>query len=189
MGILAHLQRIRVRIDVLLARILYTFENLEAVVRFLKQINKQSLEAVLRDFGAKIGKNCDIESGLTLHNTTTDFVNICIGDLCHIGKEVFLDLQAPIVIRQKTTISMRTIVLTHMDAGCAGPFGERYFPYARKVEIGSGVYIGAGAIILPGVKIGECSIVGAGALVKNNVPPWTVVAGVPAREIRKIKYY
>jgi acetyltransferase-like isoleucine patch superfamily enzyme len=46
--------------------------------------------------------------------------------------------------------------------------------------------VGAHAVIMPGVTIGEGAIVGAGALVTEDVPPWTIVAGVPARVIRKI---
>ncbi len=47
--------------------------------------------------------------------------------------------------------------------------------------------IGVGATILPGVRIGEGSIVGAGSVVNKNVPPYRVVAGVPAQLVRKRK--
>ena len=49
------------------------------------------------------------------------------------------------------------------------------------------MWIGAGAIILPGVTIGENSIVGAGAVVKKDVPANVIVAGVPAKIVREIK--
>ena len=49
-----------------------------------------------------------------------------------------------------------------------------------------GAWIGAGAIILPNVTIGERAVVGAGAVVTKDVPPYTVVAGVPAKEIKKL---
>jgi acetyltransferase-like isoleucine patch superfamily enzyme len=54
---------------------------------------------------------------------------------------------------------------------------------ARPVRIGRGVFVGARAIILKGVTIGDRAIIGAGAVVTRNVPPRTVVAGNPAREI------
>jgi len=54
------------------------------------------------------------------------------------------------------------------------------------VVIKRGAWIGAGAIILPNVTIGERAVVGAGAVVTRDVPPYTVVAGVPAREIKKL---
>jgi maltose O-acetyltransferase len=54
------------------------------------------------------------------------------------------------------------------------------------IIIDDDVWIGAGAILLPGVKIHQCSIIGAGAVVTKDVPPYTVVAGVPARFIKML---
>jgi galactoside O-acetyltransferase len=51
------------------------------------------------------------------------------------------------------------------------------------VAIDDDVWIGAGAIVLPGVRIGRGAIVGAGAVVTGNVEPFTIVGGVPARPI------
>jgi len=61
--------------------------------------------------------------------------------------------------------------------------------YSKKPElkgpiIRKGSRIGAGAIILPGIEIGEYSIVGAGSVVTKNVPPYSVVVGNPARKIK-----
>lgn len=58
--------------------------------------------------------------------------------------------------------------------------------YIAGVHIESGAFIGAGATILAGVRVGRCSVVGAGAVVAEDVPPYTVVAGVPARFVRQI---
>ena len=57
---------------------------------------------------------------------------------------------------------------------------------ARPVRIGSNVWIGFDACVLPGVTIGEGSIVGARSVVAGDVPPYTVVAGNPARVIRAL---
>lgn len=57
---------------------------------------------------------------------------------------------------------------------------------ARSIEIEDNVWIGGGAILLPGVRIGLNAVVGAGAVVSRNVPANTVVAGNPARVIREI---
>ena len=54
------------------------------------------------------------------------------------------------------------------------------------VVVKQGAYIGSNALILPGVTIGRESVVGAGAVVAKNVEAHTVVAGVPARVIKKI---
>ena len=54
------------------------------------------------------------------------------------------------------------------------------------VTIGANTWIGARAVVLPGVVIGDFCIVAAGAVVTKDVPDYTVVAGVPAKEIKKI---
>jgi acetyltransferase-like isoleucine patch superfamily enzyme len=61
-------------------------------------------------------------------------------------------------------------------------------PYVKeKIIIENGVMIGMNTTIMPGVRIGEGAVIGAKSLVINDVPPWTVVAGNPARVIKKIK--
>ena len=55
----------------------------------------------------------------------------------------------------------------------------------KPVKIGSDVWIGAGAIILPGANIGDGAVIGAGAVVSGRVEPYSVVVGVPAKEIKK----
>ncbi len=58
---------------------------------------------------------------------------------------------------------------------------------SKPVRIGNDVWIGANATILPGVTIGDGSIVAAGAVVTHDVPSFSIVAGVPARVIRTIE--
>ncbi|TYZ64067.1 hypothetical protein PybrP1_003084 [[Pythium] brassicae (nom. inval.)] len=57
----------------------------------------------------------------------------------------------------------------------------------KPITIGEDVWIGGGAIVLPGVTIGDCAVIGAGAVVTKDVPPRCVVAGNPARIIRHIE--
>jgi acetyltransferase-like isoleucine patch superfamily enzyme len=89
-----------------------------------------------------------------------------------------LDGIAPqlITIGRDCMITPRVMILTH-DAS--------FFIHTRRykfapVKIGDRVFVGYGAIIMPGVTIGENSIVGAGAVVTHDVPSNTVVVGVPA---------
>ncbi len=59
---------------------------------------------------------------------------------------------------------------------------------ARPITIGGNVWIGFDAIVLPGVTIGEGSIVGARSVVAEDVPPYTIVAGNPARPVRRFTH-
>jgi carbonic anhydrase/acetyltransferase-like protein (isoleucine patch superfamily) len=97
---------------------------------------------------------------------------------------------APIIIGENTNVQDGALI--HCDTGCAQVIGKNctigHGAILHGVEICDGVLIGMGAIVLGGSKIGEGAVVAAGALVKENyeVPPRTLVAGVPARVVRKI---
>jgi hypothetical protein len=68
-----------------------------------------------------------------------------------------------------------------------GEDDEAFFEWRRShwVTIGNDVWIGHGVTVLPGVSIGDGAVVGAGAVVTRDVAPYTIVAGVPARPIRR----
>ena len=60
-------------------------------------------------------------------------------------------------------------------------------PIRGKIILQDDCWLGSGVIVLPGVTIGECAIVGAGSVVTKDVPPYTVVADVPAKFIKKVE--
>lgn len=64
---------------------------------------------------------------------------------------------------------------------------KRHITYCNPIHICKNVWIGVGATVLPGVTIGEGSIIAAGAVVTTDVPPMTVVGGIPAKVIQKIR--
>jgi acetyltransferase-like isoleucine patch superfamily enzyme len=64
------------------------------------------------------------------------------------------------------------------------PYVQEHLIHSAPIHIGDDAWIGAHAVILPGVQVGAHAIVGSGAVVIRDVKPFTVVAGVPAREIR-----
>ena len=63
---------------------------------------------------------------------------------------------------------------------------EKVYQYNASVRIGRNCWLGAGVVVLPGVTIGDNAVVAAGSVVIRDVPPDTLVAGNPARVIRKI---
>jgi maltose O-acetyltransferase len=101
-----------------------------------------------------------------------------------IARGVYLDPGHPwlITIGDETGLSPGTIVMAH-DASM-----RRHMGCTRiaRVVIGNRVFIGAGAIILPGSMIGDDSIVGAGAVVRGYVPPRSMVAGNPAKVVSDV---
>jgi acetyltransferase-like isoleucine patch superfamily enzyme len=164
-------------------RFLLGFENAN---RMLRTVDKRALIGILRRNGAKIGDGCDFESPLIIHNCK-NYGNLTVGNSCHIGKDVFFDLKLPIMIENKAIISMRVTALTHVDVGNSPLKDLGFHKSEKEIIFGMGCYIGAGSIVLAGVRIGECAVVAAGSVVTHDVASYTVVGGVPARVIRKIQ--
>ena len=67
------------------------------------------------------------------------------------------------------------------------PYVKEKLTKEAKIYIEDEVWIGANVVILPGVRVGRCSVIGAGAVVNSNVEPYSVYAGVPARKIRDLE--
>jgi acetyltransferase-like isoleucine patch superfamily enzyme len=115
------------------------------------------------------------------------WMGIRIGRHCFVGLDTWLDDQFPelVVIEDDVTISFRVTVVVHddakrMDRTEAGAGDGTVAPVVLK----RGCYLGAGALVLPGVTIGEDAVVAAGAVVTRDVPAGTVAGGVPARVIK-----
>ena len=111
-----------------------------------------------------------------------------VGRSVFIGNFVLFDSEHAdlIEIEDEVSIAFGAIIVAH---SAASPFHARnnvFKSEPRKVNLKKGCWIGAGAIVLPGVTVGEAAIVSAGSVVSHDVPPYTVVAGNPARPIRKL---
>lgn len=106
-----------------------------------------------------------------------------------IGRNVFINAgccfqdQGGITIGDRTLIGHQ-VVLATLNHGLLPERRNEFSP--APIVIGSDVWIGSHATILPGVTIGDGAIVAAGAVVTKDVPPRTVVAGVPARVIKTL---
>lgn len=131
----------------------------------------------------RAGKNLRLGENVKLANPR----NITAGDNCYLGDGVQLYAwKERITIGNQVLVAAgaRMITRKHGFADIDLPMAEQGYTHAP-IVIEDDVWIGFGAIILPGVTIGKGSIVGAGAVVTKSIEPYSVVGGVPARLIRK----
>lgn len=140
---------------------------------------------ILEAMGARLDPSAYIETHLILHNGRPDYHNLHVGADCYIGKDCILDLTEPIVLHDEVTLAMRVTIVTHFNAGKSTV--SKYYPRSSApVTLERGVYVGAGAVILPGVTVHEGALVAARAMVREDVPTGMVVAGNPARVIKRV---
>lgn len=120
---------------------------------------------LLKMAGYKIGEQVYIGEDLIIIDELDDIGMVKIGDRVAIAERVTL------VISSNSNFSKLRSILTDEHGN---------------IEIGDDSWLGTGCIILPNVKIGQGAVVGAGAVVTKDVPDFTIVAGIPAKFIRKL---
>jgi acetyltransferase-like isoleucine patch superfamily enzyme len=121
-----------------------------------------------------IGKSTSIHMGCFFTGT-----NISIGNNSCINRRCYLDGRSGIRIGANVNISPEAYLLS-LTHDLQDP---RFSTVGKEVVIHDHAWLGARAMVMPGVTIGEGAVVGAGAVVTKDVPPYTIVAGVPARKI------
>ncbi|MEE4543858.1 acyltransferase [Streptomyces sp. V4-01] len=111
---------------------------------------------------------------------------IRIGDGAVIGRDSHIVALAPIVIGDKVFCGPNVYVTStnHAYHDTERAIGEQW-PSAAPVEIGFGCWLGVNSVILPGARLGRNVVVAAGAVVRGEVPDHCVVAGAPARIVRR----
>ena len=129
-----------------------------------------------------LGKRSVVESFCCINNAVGD---VLIGDNTRIG--IHCTVIGPVTIGSHVNLAQGITVtaLNHNFEDTTKRIDEQGVS-TRPVVIGDDVWIGANAVILPGVTIGHHSVVAAGAVVTKDVPSNTVVGGVPAKEIKLI---
>ncbi len=136
----------------------------------------------MRIQGAKVGKNITFYPGIKINPC----IKIELGDNVDLAWGVLITTGGGVVIGDRTLIGYRSQILSanHVIPENKGRiFGAGHIK--KKVVIENDVWIGANCIIVAGVHIGEGAVIAAGSVVTKNVPPFTIVGGVPAKKIKE----
>ncbi len=138
--------------------------------------------ALLREMLAEAGENCYVEP--PLHANWG-------GRHVHFGRNVYANFNLTLVDDADIYVGDCVMFGPNVTVATAGHpiepgLRRQAMQYNAEVRIGSNVWIGAGAVILPGVTIGDDTVVGAGSVVTKDLPAGVVAAGCPCRVLRPI---
>ena len=157
-------------------------------IELMNQYNKTSLNDVakrrklLNEMFGKVGNYCTIEPPIFANYGGK---NVYLGEDVYINFNLSLVDDGNIYIGDSALIGPNvTIIATNHPISPNLRFSK--YLYVKDVHIGNNVWIGAGAIILPGVTIGENSVIGAGSVVTKDIPSNVVAVGNPCRVLREI---
>jgi maltose O-acetyltransferase len=140
---------------------------------------------LLQFAGFRIGKKCIIMGTPRFTVAKNMMENFHLGNSVLMNIDCFFDLAGPIRIEDRVGIGQQAMLITgahqigdeHQRAGYLDP---------QPIVIEEGAWLGARCIILPGVTVGRGAVVAAGAIVTKDVPPNTLVAGIPAKVIKSL---
>jgi maltose O-acetyltransferase len=140
---------------------------------------------VLRIAGFRIGRGTLMSGTPTITGPKGLYRNLIVGRECYFNVGCSLDLGETLTIGDRVSLGHGVMLLT--TSHDPGPAAHRAgAARSSPVSIGEGAWLGTRCVVLPGVQVGAGAIVGAGAVVNRDVPPHTVVAGVPAKVIRQL---
>jgi acetyltransferase-like isoleucine patch superfamily enzyme len=145
-------------------------------------VGRQLRRYLLNGAGADIPRSSHVHGGTYFSRPG----NLRLGRRCLVSRRCYLDLDGPVTLEDDVVLGHGVVVVTSVHR--MGPATRRAgrVESAEPVLIGGGAWIGANAILLPGVRIGQGAVVAAGSVVRVDVPPNVVVAGVPARVVRSL---
>ena len=141
----------------------------------------------LRLLGAHLGRRVIVHDVRFFNLYRRGLAGLEVGDECFLGDECLLDLAEGVHLEPQVTLAERVVILTHTNVGYADHPLQAHFPAsATPVVVETGAFLGANVTVLPGLRVGARSFVAAGSVVTTDVPPDTLVAGVPARPLRSL---
>jgi maltose O-acetyltransferase len=116
--------------------------------------------------------------------------NYTIGQQVYIGEDLIIiddlkDISNNLIIGDRASISPRVTFVLHTKPNFS-KIADFVNSRKGKILIEKDAWIGTGSVILPDVKIGEGAVVGANSVVTSDVPPYTIVGGVPAKKIKTV---
>lgn len=166
----------------LLARILYHMFSLTFIRQTLDALSEFVLENVAARRKMTIGKGSSVSSSARFFHGE----NIEIGERTNINRQCMLwaGKHARIILGNDclTGPGVKIIASKYQVQGQA--IIRSYPQFEKDIVIGNDVWLGANSVILPGVRIGNGAIIGAGAVVTKDVAPFEIVTGVPARSVK-----
>lgn len=116
-----------------------------------------------------------------------DYHNIIMHENSEINAGSFLVAKDKIEIGKNTGLAYRVTVLTGTGINPHNSLKALYPRYTAPVKIGDNVWVGCNVTILPGVTIGDFSVIAAGSVVTKDVPSGVLVGGIPAKIIKTLK--
>ncbi len=139
-------------------------------------------DKMLKEMFAEIGDGCYIEP---------PFHSNWGGKHCHLGKNVYANFNLTLVDDTHIYIGDYTMIGPNVTVATAGhpilpELRQKGYQYNSPVTIGKNCWIGAGAIIVPGITIGDNVVIGAGSVVTKDIPSNVVAVGNPCRVLREI---
>ncbi len=138
---------------------------------------------LLKEMFAEIGENCYIEPPFHANFG---------GHHCHFGKNVYVNYNLTAVDDTHIYVGDNTMIAPNVIlASAAHPLDpeerRKGYQYNQPVHIGKNCWLGAGVIVVPGVSIGDDTVIGAGSVVTKDIPSGVVAVGNPCRVIKEIK--
>ena len=132
---------------------------------------------LLRTFGANIGTGVVIKPGVSVKYPW----KLTIGNDCWIGEECWIDNLSTVRLGSDVCLSQGSYLCTGNHDWSDPSFGLIVAP----IQINDGAWVGAQALLTPGVVLGECAVASAGSVVTKNIPDYEVHAGNPASFVKR----
>lgn len=147
-----------------------------------RPLEQEKRNALLKKMFGKIGDNCTIEPPFHANWAGR---HVYMGDYVYANFNLTLVDDADIHIGNRVMFGPNVTIATANHPINPG-LREKSLQYNRSVSIGNNVWIGSGAILVPGVTVGDNSVIGAGSVVTKDIPANVVAVGNPCRVIREI---